>query len=77
MSVERLRAVLASFPDGLAYEMSELAYDPSSHVYEWPDALPTDYKRLMEGFGPLVLATVPTPRGDHREHEALARAREL
>jgi hypothetical protein len=61
----RLRAVLASFPADLAYEMSGLHYDPAGRAIDWAAvedgvgvALPTDYKRLMDGYGLLVVGGI-------------------
>ncbi|GLY50101.1 hypothetical protein [Lentzea sp. NBRC 102530] len=61
----RLQDVLAAFPPGLAYPMSELRYDPSRHFFDWPaietalgSALPSDYKRLVDGYGHLALAGI-------------------
>jgi hypothetical protein len=61
----RLRTVLASFPPDLAYEPSGLRYDPSARSHDWTAIeagvgvrLPTDYKRLMDGYGRLVVAGI-------------------
>ncbi|TCO61152.1 SUKH superfamily protein [Actinocrispum wychmicini] len=77
----RLRTVLASFPAGLAYEMSGLVYDPSSRAYDWAAiensvgvGLPADYKRLMDGYGSLVVGGIfiVSPDDFLAEHERLA-----
>lgn len=61
----RLQAVLASFPPDLAYEMAELSYDPDGHDFDWAAiedrlgiALPADYKRLLDGYGTLVVGGI-------------------
>ncbi|MBP2337695.1 hypothetical protein JOF41_003873 [Saccharothrix coeruleofusca] len=77
----RLRAVLACFPTGLAYDMSGLLYDPSSHAHDWTAVedgvgigLPTDYKRLMDGYGDLVVGGIfiVSPDNLPAEHEVQA-----
>ncbi|PWK87421.1 hypothetical protein C8D88_104582 [Lentzea atacamensis] len=80
-ALARLREVLAGFPTGLAHPLSELVYAPASHVHDWTaieaDAgieLPTDYKRLMDGFGELTIGGIDiVPANGFREgHEVHA-----
>jgi len=61
----QLRTVLASFPTDLAYEMSELSYNRAGHGFDWAAiedsvgvGLPTDYKRLIDGYGTLVVGGI-------------------
>ncbi|MEV6235908.1 SMI1/KNR4 family protein [Lentzea sp. NPDC051838] len=77
-ALARLREILAEFPAGMAYPMSELVYDPSGHDFDWTAieasagiGLPADYKRLADGFGDPVfsgLFLVP-PDGFRAKHD--------
>jgi hypothetical protein len=62
----RLQTLLRSFPSDWAYGSIAYVYDPSSHTYDWTaieqdigvPSLPSDYKQLMDGYGPLVIAGI-------------------
>jgi hypothetical protein len=77
----RLRTVLASFPSDPAYEMSALPYNPAGHEFDRAATedddgvgLPTDYKRLLDGYGNLVVGGIFIVSADDllSQHEAQA-----
>ncbi|HEX8628453.1 MAG TPA: hypothetical protein VF755_09825 [Catenuloplanes sp.] len=69
----RLQAIMRSFPSDLAYDLSRYVYEPGSHPYDWPAVeqgigvvgLPSDYKRLLEGYGPLGVGGIFIVAPDH------------
>ncbi|WNV87734.1 hypothetical protein [Umezawaea sp. Da 62-37] len=79
--LNRLRTILASFPAGLAHDMSDLSYDPSGRAHDWTaikdrvgTGLPTDYKLLMDGYGDLVVGGIfiVPPRDLLTQHDVQA-----
>lgn len=61
-----LRSILRNTPSDYAYDTSTRTYEEGSHRYDWARieqelgirGLPGDYKMLMEGYGPLVIAGI-------------------